>query len=296
MWPACRDRGIAAITYQAIFDTDLTRLSKWELDEEVKGAARSSIWRFAWEIRGGDEILVGDSVSKCFIARGFVSSLPGERAYRFNPRTPIREPGNPDIAWRHEVPVDWDGDFHGFRYRDGAPQHTVMHFDPAWAAEEIEPSDFVTSADNTERKPLNEEAYTRETRASLGNVERLHTALSNRFRSWLRSRLGVTALQERASVDVTFKHAGKTHLAELKICYGGNTRAAIRDALGQLLEYNHYPPRSEAESWWLVLDNDPLRADRDYINVLRSKYTLPLTLAWPAEAEFRTHPEWPAPQ
>ena len=91
MWPVCRERGIAAITYQAIFDTNLSRLNKWDLDSNVKGAARSSMFRFAREIRGGDVILVGDSVSKCIVGRGYVTSPAGERAYRYDGKNPIRE-------------------------------------------------------------------------------------------------------------------------------------------------------------------------------------------------------------
>ncbi len=35
MFPQCRERGIAAITYQAIFNTDLTRHTKRDLDSGV---------------------------------------------------------------------------------------------------------------------------------------------------------------------------------------------------------------------------------------------------------------------
>lgn len=98
--------------------------------------------------------------------------------------------------------------------------------------------------------------------------------------------------QEQNCVDLTFDYEGKSHLAELKICYGGKTRAAIREAMGQLLEYNHYPPRSEAQSWWLVLDHDPAKSDRVYIDVLRKKYGLPLRLAWPVNASFESYPKW----
>lgn len=142
MFPQCRERGIAAITYQAIFNTDLTRHTKRDLDPGVQGAARSSVFRFAWEIRGGD---------------------------------------------------------------------------------------------------------------------------------------------------------GITHLAELKICYGGNTRAAIRGAMRQLLEYNHYPSRSEAHCWWLVMDHHPAGTDREYIDVLRTKYALPLTLTWSVGADFESYPKLSAP-
>jgi hypothetical protein len=175
MWPSCRDRGIASMTHPPIYNTDLTLLTKDDVDPGVRTAARSSIQRFAWDIRGGDVILVGDSVSRTMIARGYVTSPPGERAYRFNARDPITEPSNPRIPWKHEVPVAWDHDFVPFRYSDGAPRITVMHFDPAWAQHPDGHDDQagVSSEENEpdERDPLNESAYMRQAQASQRNVE-----------------------------------------------------------------------------------------------------------------------------
>jgi len=295
MLPACKECGIAAITYQAIFDTDLTGLTRSDLDPDVKTSARSSMFRFAWEIKGGDEILVGDSETKRIVARGYVTSPPGKRAYRFNAKNPIREPVKPNVPWRHEVPVHWDDDFESFPYRDGAPQHTVMPFDPSWApginATPIAQPTTGESENEGDRQVLNESAYLRQTRASLRNVERLHAALSNRFREWVRTRFSAKAIQERDQVDVTFVHEGITHLAELKICYGANTKAAIREALGQLLEYNNYPRRTQAQSWWLVLDQRPGRDDCQFIAALRENYAFPLRIAWSVADDFDSIPK-----
>ena len=132
MWPICQSCGIAAITYEPIFKTNLTSLTKNEVDPAVKTAARTSIWRFAWDINGGDVIFIGDSVSQSMIAKGYVSCEPGKRAYRFNNRNPISEPSNSNVRWRHEVPVEWDTDFVPFQYKDKAPRYTVVPFDPSW--------------------------------------------------------------------------------------------------------------------------------------------------------------------
>jgi hypothetical protein len=56
MWPACRKRGVAVITHPPIYNTDLTKLNKSDLDAGVKTAARSSIWRFAWPFNAEFEI------------------------------------------------------------------------------------------------------------------------------------------------------------------------------------------------------------------------------------------------
>jgi len=183
MWSSCLDSGVAAMTHPPIYNVDLTHMHRHDVDPEVKTAARTSIWRFAWDIRGGDVIYVGDSKSKSMIARGFVTAEPGTRAYRYNPYDAITEPSKPEIAWRHEVPVEWDHDFVPFHYKDGVPRYTVAPFDPAWVNSA---ADTATSAapgevDQRAAEFLNESAYKRETQASQRNILRLHAALSNRF-------------------------------------------------------------------------------------------------------------------
>jgi hypothetical protein len=191
MWPACRKRGVAVITHPPIYNTDLTKLNKSDLDAGVKTAARSSIWLFAWDMQGGDIIFIGDSVSKSIIAKGYLTCKPGTRAYRYNSHDPVREQENLHAPWRHEVAVAWDDDFVPFGYKDGAPQHTVMRFDPTWTCASLGGTE-----DEGEAAFLTETAYLRKTRASEKNVLRLHAALSNRFRAWLKRRFQVTAIQE----------------------------------------------------------------------------------------------------
>jgi hypothetical protein len=278
MWPQCRGRGIASITYQPIYDLDLTNAREQDVPSSVRTAARKSIWRFAWEIVGGDIILIGDSKQRSIIARGFVDVAPGERAYKFNSLDPITEPNNPTIPWRHEVPVTWDTDFVPFSYVDGAPRITVMHYEPSWAPHNL-PAETISSADGF----LDETAYRRETPAAERNIARLHAALSNKFRRWLSVAHGIAAQQEKRRVDICFTQDGKNHLAELKVCYGGDTRASIREALGQIFEYNLYPPRTSASSWLIVLDTKPTPEDLVYIETLREQFSLPLSLVWVTE-------------
>ena len=195
----------------------------------------------------------------------------------------MTEPGNPAIPWRHEIPVAWDNDFVPFPYRDGAGRITVMRFDPSWAKNAADLTKGTEGTGSREAELLNEQAYMRETQSSKKNVLRLHAALSNRFRSWIERRFGVLAVQEDLGVDLHFTHEGVSHLAELKICYGENTRLAIREALGQVFEYNHYPPRLETQKWWIVLDCRPCGTDVEYVALLTKRYHLPLRLAWQDE-------------
>ncbi len=295
MFPICKERGIASYTHQPIYNVDLTNLERGDVDPAVKGPARSSIWLFAWEIEGGDEIYVGDSKTHSMIARGVVAGEPGKRAYRFNAGTAITEPSNPSVAWRHEVPVEWDADFAPFSYKDPAPQHSVYFL--KWVeAEERNGHQNASSKYGEEPSEalLNDLAYQRETAASKKNVMRLHATLSNQFSLWLKRNFAVEITRERHCIDLTFTCSAKRHLAELKICYGSDTRHAIREALGQIFEYNYYPSYEETHFWWLVLDCEPSKTDRKYISALRKKYGIPLTIAWRNGEEFDAFPDLPS--
>jgi hypothetical protein len=283
MWPQCRERAIASMTHPPIYNLDLTNFRKHDVPVDVRTAARTSIWRFAWEIAGGDVILVGDSLQRSIIARGFVDCDPGERAYFYNAQDPMTEPSNPAIPWRHEVPVTWDPDFIPFIYNDGAPRITVMRYEPSWAPQRLQ-SGGGEDADDF----LDDTGYRRETRASSRNIKRVHSTLSNSFRHWLSSAHGIAVKQEKRRVDISFSYGDQTHLAELKVCYGGDTRASIREALGQVFEYNLYPPRLSANSWLIVLDMKPVETDVAYFEALRQQYKLPLSLVWPTDAGFES--------
>jgi hypothetical protein len=63
--------------------------------------------------------------------------------------------------------------------------------------------------------------------------------------------------------------------------------------MGQLLEYNHYPPYAETNLWWLVLDCEPSRSDLTYISSLRERYGLPLTISWANGKDFKAYPSLP---
>lgn len=140
---------------------------------------------------------------------------------------------------------------------------------------------------------LPEDAYYRESSHNLKEIIPRHNKLSNAFCDWLSSQHGVSARQEQQRVDVAFRLKGAAILAELKVCYGVGTTKSIREALGQLLEYNHYPSRNPADTWLIVLDEAPLADDRSFVDSLRERWALPLTLGWQTVGDFTFHPEWP---
>lgn len=94
-------------------------------------------------------------------------------------------------------------------------------------------------------------------------------------------------------MDVRFRYRDRTVIAELKVCFGPGTTRSIREALGQLLEYNHYPAREPSETWLIVLDEEPSSDDRRYIDTLCDARTLPVSLGWRSGRGFAFHPRWP---
>lgn len=128
--------------------------------------------------------------------------------------------------------------------------------------------------------PLAEDGYLREVGGGLAFITREHAALSNRLARWLRANKYTAIRQEESRVDVEFREGDLTCRAEIKVCGSLSTRHAIREALGQLLEYNHYGWRSPADRWWIVLDRAPTQDDRDYITRLRERYHFTLRLGW----------------
>lgn len=145
----------------------------------------------------------------------------------------------------------------------------------------------------TTQGPLAEDSYYRESAAKLRIIVRRHSKLSNDFCRWLKKEHGIEARQEQQRVDVRFSYDNKSALAELKVCYGVGTTKAMREALGQLLEYNHYPKRVAADLWLIVLDDQPSKKDQRFIDLLRKERSLPVTVGWRNKKDFLFHPDWP---
>jgi len=131
-----------------------------------------------------------------------------------------------------------------------------------------------------------EDGYYREIAASLRRIEPRHNRLSNSFRRWLEQSGYSNVTQEEGYVDVKFEKADKLYLAELKVCREVGSRLGIREAIGQLLEYNYYPGRDRADRWAIVLDDKPDDEDVEFVVRLRQQHRLPLSLGWMAEDSF----------
>lgn len=133
---------------------------------------------------------------------------------------------------------------------------------------------------------LDEDPYYQQGVKFLRLIRRRHNKLSNDFTRWLK-KVGCTNIrQERDHIDVEFRDKSKHYCGELKICYGIGSTRAIRDALGQLLEYNFYPHRRRFSGWTIVLDEQPTEDVIEYIRTLRREFGFPLSLGWRDGTDF----------
>ena len=67
---------------------------------------------------------------------------------------------------------------------------------------------------------------------------------------------------------------GQTIFFELKTAT--NVKNAIRQALGQLLEYNHYPNCNKADKLIIITASEPNTTDIQYLTGLRQIYKIPV--------------------
>lgn len=301
MFPICRENGVAAITYNPIQSTDLTKFGPQRKPpgwESLKPSQKGSIIKFAWEIREGDVICVRDSMRQnLMVGRGYVRGAAGRPAYRYAPRSPIRT--KTGETWRHLINVDWDIPFAEFHYKDRSPNTTVLKLEEGELAEFLEKNrraeHKASGLDRLaiERALILEDAYPRATPATIRLIYRRHVSLSKRFMEWLSDEHAISAERERSQIDMRFNLGRRIALVEFKVAYNGNTKAAIREALGQVLEYNHYPGRGCNDLWFLVLDVAPSADDLAFIEALRMKLSFPLILAWWGPQAFAFYPSWP---
>lgn len=297
----CFDNRVAAITYHPIHKTDLEPYSpkkrppRWK---ELAASQKGSISKFAWQIRAGDTLYVRDSAQpNLLIGCGRVLGDDGELAYVYDEHSPIRtESGE---IWRHLLRVDWEYPFQKIPYKDRSANTTVLALDEAElaefrrAAKRLDHRNHGLSNADIDLADGLETAYPRATPATVRMILPRHRTLSKTFQRWLMQRHRVTGRSERRQIDMQFELGPVSAMAEFKIAYDGNTKAAVREALGQILEYNHYPGRNLTEAWFLILDQRPCDDDRSFVESLRTSWLCPIYLGWQQGGDFSFYPKSP---
>ncbi|MBE0530532.1 MAG: hypothetical protein IH626_06850 [Rhodospirillales bacterium] len=133
--------------------------------------------------------------------------------------------------------------------------------------------------------PAAQEPYLRYLNERVIKVDPKHADLEARFHAYLGS-IGVCdILPNQDRIDLRFDHPEKGPvIAELKPAEPGETKYAIRFAIGQVLEYRH-ALHSKAMPM-IILGAKPSDSERDFVG------SLGIALAWPDRKSFKL--DWPS--
>lgn len=102
-----------------------------------------------------------------------------------------------------------------------------------------------------------------------------HNELSNLMVEYLKKNGYTKVKAEENYVDIKcVDKEGKKIFFELKTAQ--TVKSAIREAIGQLLEYNHYPNSSKADKLIIVTKYEPEQEDIQYLTGLRMIYKIPV--------------------
>jgi DNA replication protein DnaC len=100
--------------------------------------------------------------------------------------------------------------------------------------------------------------------------------LQNKLYESLRQQYGHNNVKyENNFVDISVIERGITTFYEIKI--ENNVKKCLRNSIGQLLEYAHYPNVSKADKFIIVGDAPPIKDDANYLKTIRHKYKLPIS-------------------
>ncbi len=135
--------------------------------------------------------------------------------------------------------------------------------------------------------------YVRKVRASEAFIPENHRKLSKAFCEWLQ---GVYAFErprrEIGYRDIEWRFNGEDYLFELKALPRKNpkeARWAIREAIGQLLDYEHYPGSGHSyDHRAIVLDGRPMPDAVAWLGLLQKILKNPVELFWLNEARVYT--------
>lgn len=117
-----------------------------------------------------------------------------------------------------------------------------------------------------------------------GNVEAVkseyimtlkHNRLSNEMVKYLKCKGYTDVVTDKDFVDIqAVDPQGNKIYFELKTA--DTVKLAIRQALGQLLEYNHYPNKNNADKLIIVTALEITQQDMQYLIGMRSRYNIPV--------------------
>ena len=103
-----------------------------------------------------------------------------------------------------------------------------------------------------------------------------HVRLQNRLYEFLCKKYGQGNVDyEQDHVDLAVRHSDGITFVKIKM--ETTAKRCIRQAMGQLMEYVHYPAHTKADRIVVVGDAPPTGKDRLYLEFLRREYRMPIS-------------------
>lgn len=171
--------------------------------------------------------------------------------FPFRPRVPRN---HKIVTNRRYHPFNWDDDL------SALPEHPPAAKPPTSASDDDDPTRLEAAR----------------TRADVEGVvyDPLHVKLQNRLYRTLQAKHKGCVRYENEFVDLSLHLPGEVTFYEIKIA--PTARRCIRLALGQLLEYSHYPDQTKANRLVVVGDTLATQADKTYLERIRKLYRIPI--------------------
>ena len=139
-------------------------------------------------------------------------------------------------------------------------------------------ADLLLEYDGADDSPDRSEAERARSAQPSTVIDPQHSILQNRLRSALRIRYGMNSVRmEKGFVDLKLVEPNRVTFIEIKM--ERTVKNCIRLALGQLVEYAHYPNLQKAGVLLVVGDALPSESDVIYLQFLRDTYKLPIYYA-----------------
>lgn len=94
--------------------------------------------------------------------------------------------------------------------------------------------------------------------------------------------------KQRVDIKGILKGSVEWHYFEVKTY---SAKRSIREALGQILEYAHYPASKRASKMFIIGPEKPDEKDREYMKMIRNTYHIPVWFRWYSFEDNKLHEE-----
>jgi hypothetical protein len=142
----------------------------------------------------------------------------------------------------------------------------------------LAPSPRATTAHSSPRKDGKRRSEQDRVRSAIESTvySPQHVKLQNALFDYLCARFGQKFVNyEKGYVDLQLRQGGVQTLFEIKIA--PTAKSCIRQAIGQLLEYDLYPDRKRSSKLVVVGDGPATEYDEVYLQHLRKKFGIPIS-------------------